>query len=160
MVKKEEVPPEWNPSMEQQVPESMHIKGEEEELCISQEGEQLNVLEEADITRFLFTAVTVKSESDEEDPQFSQLHQSQTEDREAEPSAVSSTAQIKTETDGEDCERSKPAGNLGMSHQIHLSDNVSPLTQRAKNLYKILLFEEILLLYCYWLLVTSNVITK
>ncbi|XP_045924681.1 zinc finger protein 569-like isoform X7 [Micropterus dolomieu] len=109
LVIKEEVPPEWSPSLDQEDPEPLHIKEEQEELWISQEGEQLNGLEEADITRFPFTAVTVKSEDEEEKPQSPQLHQSQTEDnREAEPSASSSATQIKTETDGV----SEPAGNL------------------------------------------------
>ncbi|XP_045924707.1 zinc finger protein 502-like isoform X1 [Micropterus dolomieu] len=109
LVIKEEVPSEWSPSLDQEDPELLHIKEEQEELWISQEGEQLNGLEEADITRFPFTAVTVKSEDEEEKPQSPQLHQSQTEDnREAEPSASSSATQIKTETDG----GSEPAGNL------------------------------------------------
>ncbi len=92
------VPPEWSPSMNQEEPEPVHIKEQQDELCTGQEGEQLNVLEEADITRIVFTAVTVKRENDEEDRQSSQLPQSQTEDREAEPSVSSSTTQIK-ETD-------------------------------------------------------------
>ncbi|XP_045924713.1 zinc finger protein 502-like [Micropterus dolomieu] len=109
LVIKEETPTEWSPSLDQEDPELLHIKEEQEELWTSQEGEQLNGLEEADITRFPFTAVTVKSEDEEEKPQSPQLHQSQTEDnREAEPSASSSATQIKTETDG----GSEPAGNL------------------------------------------------
>ncbi|XP_038592425.1 uncharacterized protein LOC119916466 isoform X1 [Micropterus salmoides] len=113
LVIKEEVPSECSPSLDQEDPELLHIKEEQEELWTSQEGEQLNGLEEADITRFPFTAVTVKSEDEEEKPQSPQLHQSQTEDnREAEPSASSSATQIKTETDG----GSEPAGNLDHSH--------------------------------------------
>ncbi|XP_038592408.1 uncharacterized protein LOC119916457 isoform X2 [Micropterus salmoides] len=109
LVIKEETPPEWSPSLDQEDPEPLHIKEEQEELWTNQEGEQLNGLEVADITRFPFTAVTVKSEDEEEKPQSPQLHQSQTEDnREAEPSASSSATQIKTETDG----GSEPAGNL------------------------------------------------
>ena len=45
----------------------------------NQEGEQLQQLEQADI-KFTLTAVTVKSEEDEEKPELSQLHQSQTEE--------------------------------------------------------------------------------
>ncbi|XP_045924692.1 uncharacterized protein LOC123982844 isoform X2 [Micropterus dolomieu] len=121
LVIKEEVPPEWSPSLDQEDPEPLHIKEEQEELWISQEREQLNGLEEADITRFPFTAVTVKSEDEEEKPQSPQLHRSQTEDnREAEPSASSSATQIKTETDG----GSEPAGNLDPdSHLQPVSDN-------------------------------------
>ncbi|XP_078019831.1 uncharacterized protein LOC117247151 [Epinephelus lanceolatus] len=97
--------------MEQEDPGPLHIKEEQEEVWSSPEGEQLSGLEEADITRL--TSVTVKSEDDEEKPQSSLLHQSQTEDsRETEPPTSSSATQIKTETDGEDCGGSEPARNL------------------------------------------------
>ncbi|XP_044034394.1 uncharacterized protein LOC122867536 isoform X2 [Siniperca chuatsi] len=113
LVIKEEVPSEWSPRLDQEDSEPLHIKQEQEELWTSQEGEQFNGLEEADITRFPFTAVPVKSEDDEEKPQSSQLHRSQTEDnREAEPPTSSSAMQIKTETDGEHCAGSKAARNL------------------------------------------------
>ncbi|XP_049419262.1 zinc finger protein 232-like isoform X1 [Epinephelus fuscoguttatus] len=96
---------------EQEDPGPLHIKEEQEEVWSSPEGEQLSGLEEADITRL--TSVTVKSEDDEEKPQSSLLHQSQTEDsRDTEPPTSSSAMQIKTETDGEDCGGSEPARNL------------------------------------------------
>ncbi|XP_037651595.1 zinc finger protein sens-like isoform X16 [Sebastes umbrosus] len=100
-VVKEEVPPEqqeWSSSLDQEDPEPPHIKEEQEELWTSQEGEQLQGLEEADIIKFTFTPVTVKSEDDEEKPQSSQLHQRQTE-------------QTETEADGEDCGGPGPARN-------------------------------------------------
>ncbi|XP_044192010.1 gastrula zinc finger protein xFG20-1-like isoform X1 [Thunnus albacares] len=72
----------------------------------------LQGLEEADITQFTVTPVPVKSEDDEDKPQSSQLHPSQTEEnREAEPPASSSTEQMETEADGEDCGGSEPARN-------------------------------------------------
>ncbi|XP_044191999.1 zinc finger protein 62 homolog isoform X2 [Thunnus albacares] len=98
---KEEVPPEQqerSSSLHQENPESPHIKEEQEELWTSQEGEQLQGLEKADITTFTFTPVPVKNEDDEEKPQSSQLHQRQAE-------------QMKTEADGEDCGASEPARN-------------------------------------------------
>ncbi|KAF1382157.1 hypothetical protein PFLUV_G00161540 [Perca fluviatilis] len=99
---KEEVPPEQqecSSSVDQEEPEPPpHIKEEQEELCISQEGEQLQGLEEADITKFPFTPVPVKSEDDEEEAQSSQLHQRQTQ-------------HMETEADGEDCGGPEPARN-------------------------------------------------
>ncbi|XP_062265579.1 uncharacterized protein LOC133972249 isoform X2 [Platichthys flesus] len=86
VLSKAEVPPElqqWSPLVDQEDPEPLtppHIKEEQKELRISQEGEQL---EEADIIKFTFTPVAVKSEEDEETPQLSQLHQSQTEENRA-----------------------------------------------------------------------------
>ncbi|XP_034072382.1 zinc finger protein 771-like [Gymnodraco acuticeps] len=102
VVVKEEVPPEqqeWSSSLDQEDPEPpLHIKEEQEELWSSQEGEQLQGLEEADITKSTFTPVPVKSEDDEEKPQSSQLHQRQTE-------------HLETEADGEDCGGPEPARN-------------------------------------------------
>ncbi|XP_074469144.1 uncharacterized protein LOC141754148 [Sebastes fasciatus] len=98
---KEEVPleqQEWSSSLDQEDPEPPHIKEEQEKLWTSQEGEQLQGLEEADIIKFPFTPVPVKSEDDEEKPQSSQLHERQTE-------------QMETEADGEDCGVPEPARN-------------------------------------------------
>ncbi|XP_071062456.1 zinc finger and SCAN domain-containing protein 31-like [Pseudochaenichthys georgianus] len=75
-----------------------HIKQEQEELRISQEGEQLQELEEADITKSTFTPDTVKSEDDKEKPQSSQPHQRQTE-------------HMETEADGDDCRGPEAARN-------------------------------------------------
>ncbi|XP_032363684.1 uncharacterized protein LOC116677113 [Etheostoma spectabile] len=75
-----------------------HIKEEQEELWSSQEGEQLQGLEEADISKFPFTPVPVKSEDDEEEAQSSQLHQRQTQ-------------HMETEADVDDCDGPEPARN-------------------------------------------------
>uniref|UniRef100_A0A8C9XYE6 C2H2-type domain-containing protein n=1 Tax=Sander lucioperca TaxID=283035 RepID=A0A8C9XYE6_SANLU len=102
LVVKEEVPPEQQECssiVDQQEPEPPpHIKEEQEELWSSQEGEQLQGLQEADITKFPFTPVPVKSEDDEEEAQSSQLHQRQTQ-------------HMETEADGEDCGGPEPARN-------------------------------------------------
>uniref|UniRef100_A0A8C9XDX2 C2H2-type domain-containing protein n=1 Tax=Sander lucioperca TaxID=283035 RepID=A0A8C9XDX2_SANLU len=102
LVVKEEVPPEQqecSSSVDQQEPEPPpNIKEEQEELWSSQEGEQLQGLEEADITKFPLTPVPVKSEDDEEKAQSSQLHQRQTQ-------------HMETEADGEDCGGPEPARN-------------------------------------------------
>ncbi|XP_053303462.1 zinc finger protein 391 [Pleuronectes platessa] len=90
VVSKEEVHPEqqqWSPLVDQEDPEPPHIKEEQIELRLSQE-------EEADI-KFTLTPFAVKSEEDEEKPQSSPFHQSQTEENRA------------------DCGESKPVRNSG-----------------------------------------------
>uniref|UniRef100_A0A3Q1GUM3 Zinc finger protein OZF-like n=1 Tax=Acanthochromis polyacanthus TaxID=80966 RepID=A0A3Q1GUM3_9TELE len=93
LVIKEEVPYEWSSSLDQQNSEPLHITEEQEKLWTSQEDSY--------ISRFPFIAVPVKNEDDEEEPQSSQLHQSQSKDNREETS--SSTKQMKTETNREDC---------------------------------------------------------
>ncbi|KAL3041358.1 hypothetical protein OYC64_019540 [Pagothenia borchgrevinki] len=96
---KEEVLPdqqEWSTSLDQEDPAP--IKQEQEELRISREGEQLQELEEADITKSTFTPDPVKSEDDKEKPQSSQPHQRQTE-------------HMETKADGDDCRGPEPARN-------------------------------------------------
>ncbi|XP_034401555.1 zinc finger protein 572-like [Cyclopterus lumpus] len=94
---------------DQEDPEPPHIKEEQEELWTSQEGEQLQGLEEAGI-KFSFT--TVKSEDDEEEAQSSHLHQRQTE-------------HMETEADGEDCGGPEPDRNPdpGDSSETEVSDD-------------------------------------
>ncbi|XP_073319760.1 uncharacterized protein [Pagrus major] len=105
LVIKEEV--EWSSSLDQEdPPELPHIKEEQEELWTSQEGEQLGGLEEADIIKFTFTPVTVKSEEDDDDePQSSQLHQIKTEE-------IGNVELWQTESDEEDCGGPEPARNF------------------------------------------------
>ncbi|XP_045905635.1 uncharacterized protein LOC123971082 isoform X2 [Micropterus dolomieu] len=73
----------------------------------SWEGETLRGLEEADIIKFPFSPVSVKSEEDDEEkPQSPQLHQRLTE-------------QMETETDGEDCGGPEPARNSDPDRPSH-----------------------------------------
>uniref|UniRef100_UPI0037E8F246 zinc finger protein OZF-like n=1 Tax=Semicossyphus pulcher TaxID=241346 RepID=UPI0037E8F246 len=110
LVSNEEVPSEQqerSPSLDQEdTPEPPLIKEEQEEVWTNQKEEQLHKLEEADIIKFTFTPVPVKSEEDDgEKPQSSQLHQTQTEEhRDAEC--------LKTAADGEDCGGSEPDRNF------------------------------------------------
>ncbi|XP_034070945.1 zinc finger protein 32-like [Gymnodraco acuticeps] len=117
VVVKEEVPPEqqeWSSSLDQEDPEPPpHIKEEQEELWSSHEGEQLQGLEEADITKFTFTPVPVKSEDDEEKPQSSQLHQRQTE-------------HLETEADGEDSGGPEPARNSDPERHVQPETEDNP----------------------------------
>ncbi|XP_034401566.1 histone-lysine N-methyltransferase PRDM9-like [Cyclopterus lumpus] len=128
--KEVEVPPhqqDWGSSLDQEDPEPPHIKGdqedpdppqikeEQEELWTSQEGEQLQGLEEAGI-RFTFT--TVKSEDDEEEAQSSHLHQRQTE-------------QMETEAKGRDYGGPEPDKNLGPHRHletVQTGDSFEPQT--------------------------------
>ncbi|XP_071061043.1 adult enhancer factor 1-like isoform X2 [Pseudochaenichthys georgianus] len=101
MVKEEVLPDqqEWSTSLDQEDPAPPpHIKQEQEELRISQEGEQLQELEQADITKSTFTPDPVKREDDKEKPQSSLPHQRQTE-------------HMETEADGDDCRGPEPARN-------------------------------------------------
>ncbi|XP_029284283.1 zinc finger protein 3 homolog [Cottoperca gobio] len=111
---REKVPPEqheWSSSLDQEDPEPPPpIKEEQEELWSSQEGEQLQGLEEADITKFTVTPFPVKSEDDEEKPQSSQLHQRQTE-------------HMETGADGEDCGGPEPARNSDPETHLQLNNS-------------------------------------
>ncbi|XP_061747188.1 transcription factor 7-like 1 isoform X5 [Nerophis ophidion] len=62
---------------EEEDPQPPHIKEEEEEVWISQEGECLLGQEEADVSKFPLTVVSVKTEEHEDKPpESSQLHHS------------------------------------------------------------------------------------
>ncbi|KAF7644022.1 hypothetical protein LDENG_00229410 [Lucifuga dentata] len=97
--------------MNQEDPELLHVKEEQEERGTRQEGKQLQNVDEDDIT--MFTIVPVKTKDDEEKVQSSQRHQSQTEEnREAENLASSSTQQTETGSHVEDCGGPGPSRNL------------------------------------------------
>nr|XP_061837099.1 zinc finger protein 845-like [Nerophis lumbriciformis] len=71
----EEVSPQLGGSstLKQETPQPPCIKKEEEELCITQEGECLLGREEADYTKFPPSILSVKTEDDEEKPQVDNL---------------------------------------------------------------------------------------
>ncbi|XP_062292339.1 uncharacterized protein LOC133996733 [Scomber scombrus] len=112
----EEEKQEKTSTLDQEDPDPPHIKEEHEEPWTSQEGEQLQELEEADITKFTSTPVPVTSEDDEEKPQSSQLQQTQTE-------------KMKTETDGEDCGGSEPDKNV--NPDTHLQPDTEDKTSNS-----------------------------
>uniref|UniRef100_A0A3Q3AT75 C2H2-type domain-containing protein n=1 Tax=Kryptolebias marmoratus TaxID=37003 RepID=A0A3Q3AT75_KRYMA len=97
---KQEAPEEWRPGVDQLDPEPLNIKQEKEEPWTSQEGDQLSVKEESDVSGFSVIAVCLKSEDDEEQPRFSQLHQHQVKD--GDPPTSSSAGQMEAAADGED----------------------------------------------------------
>ncbi|XP_034560630.1 gastrula zinc finger protein XlCGF57.1-like [Notolabrus celidotus] len=85
-------------------------------------GEQLQGLEEEDVTKFTFTTVSVKSEDEEEEeeeeeePQSSLVHQGQTE-------------QMETDADGEDCEEAEPERHLQPETEVKTEDSYEPETK-------------------------------
>ncbi|KAG8004434.1 Gastrula zinc finger protein XlCGF57.1, partial [Nibea albiflora] len=98
-------------------PEPPHIKEEQEEVWTSRE--QLQGLDQADIIKFTFFPVTVKTEDEDDDgekkPQSSQLRQRQTED-------------MKPEADGEDCGRPEPDRDSDPDHHNETSHPSEPET--------------------------------
>ncbi|XP_060915224.1 zinc finger protein 32-like isoform X7 [Labrus mixtus] len=120
MVRKEEVHPEQQErgsSLNQEdSPEPPQIKEDQEELWSSQEGEQLQGPEEADIIQITFYPVPVKTEEDDgEKPQSPQLQPTLTDQIRDEYS--------KTEAKGEDCEGSDPTTDFNIdSHLQPVSD--------------------------------------
>ncbi|XP_061885102.1 zinc finger protein 391-like [Entelurus aequoreus] len=92
-------------TLKQEDPQSPLIKEEEEEVWISQEGECLLGQEEADLTKFPLTVVSVKTEDHEDKPpESSQLHHSPSDENiEVESPSSSSTQHMTTEADGDHC---------------------------------------------------------
>ncbi|XP_061880545.1 uncharacterized protein LOC133632239 isoform X3 [Entelurus aequoreus] len=72
----EGLPPQlqgFSSTLKKETPQPPHIKKEEEELCITQEGECLVGQEETDLTKFPLSILSVKTEDDEEKPQVDNL---------------------------------------------------------------------------------------
>ncbi|XP_054629805.1 oocyte zinc finger protein XlCOF22-like [Dunckerocampus dactyliophorus] len=71
MIGRQERPPQpqgWSSTLKQEDLQPPHIKEEEEELWITQEGARLLGPEEADLTKFPLTGVSVKTEDHEDKP--------------------------------------------------------------------------------------------
>ncbi|XP_054593469.1 uncharacterized protein [Nothobranchius furzeri] len=96
MVQVKEDPEEQSAGVDQQDPEHLHIKEEKEKLWTSLKGEHLHLKEEPDSARFKFSAVSIKSEDDEEKRLLSQLHQQQIEDRDVPTSSPSDQMTVET----------------------------------------------------------------
>ncbi|XP_061880292.1 gastrula zinc finger protein XlCGF57.1-like [Entelurus aequoreus] len=100
-------------TLKQETPQPPCIKKEEEELCITQEGECLLGPQEADLTKLPLTVVSVKTEEDEEKPQvdnlLAPLSDSEPEDEVEEPlsSDTDCEGDMRTHTDIKHSEPSK-----------------------------------------------------
>ncbi|XP_070405427.1 uncharacterized protein [Nothobranchius furzeri] len=116
VVVKEEAPEGLSADVDQQDPEH-HIKEEEEEHWTSLDRDQFHLKEEMDASRFPFTAVSIKSENNEEKPVFLQLHQQQIEDRDVPTSSLAD--QMTTETGG----IAESSRNPDLSRYEHTSDS-------------------------------------
>ncbi|XP_061880332.1 zinc finger protein OZF-like [Entelurus aequoreus] len=111
----EELPPPsgWSSTLKQETPQPPHIKKEEEELWITQEGECLLGREEADYTKLPLTVVSIKTEYDEEKPQLDNLlaplSESEAEDEVEEPMISDTDCEddVRTHTDNKPSECSK-----------------------------------------------------
>ncbi|XP_054628120.1 gastrula zinc finger protein XlCGF57.1-like isoform X3 [Dunckerocampus dactyliophorus] len=88
-------------ALKQEEPQPAHVKEEEEELWITEEGECLLGPGEADLTKLPLTVVSVKTEDHEDKPsEHIQLHHSPCEKNSgAEPPSSSSPQHIKAEAD-------------------------------------------------------------
>ncbi|XP_061880329.1 zinc finger protein 569-like [Entelurus aequoreus] len=123
----EEVSPQLGGSstLKQETPQPPCIKKEEEELCITQEGECLLGREEADYTKFPLSILSVKTEDDEEKPQvdnlLAPLSDSEAEDEVEEPlsSDKDCDGDMRTHTDNKHSEcSSKKRGKKCLSCSI------------------------------------------
>ncbi|XP_054630719.1 zinc finger protein 37 homolog [Dunckerocampus dactyliophorus] len=112
--RQEEHPPQGERStLKQEDSQAPHIKEEERDLWITQDGACLLGPDEFDLNELQLTVVPVKTEDHEDKPpESSQLHHSPgEEDRGAEPPSGSSPQHMTTEADGDHCGGSQ-ADNL------------------------------------------------
>ncbi|XP_061880941.1 zinc finger protein 771-like isoform X2 [Entelurus aequoreus] len=118
-------PKEGSSTLKQEASQPPHIKKEEEELCITQEGECLLGREEADYTKFPLSILSVKTENDEEKPQvdnfLAPLSDSEAEDEVGKPlsSDTDCEGDMRTHTDNKHSECStKKRGKKCLSCSI------------------------------------------
>ncbi|XP_054629014.1 oocyte zinc finger protein XlCOF7.1-like [Dunckerocampus dactyliophorus] len=121
--------------LKQEDPQPPHVKEEEEELWITQEGE------EADLTSLPLTGVSVKTEEHEDKPpESSQLHHSLSEEnRGAEPPSSSSSNSpqhmMMTDADGDHCGGSQADKLLALlsvnEHTSHSPEDEEALSSNA-----------------------------
>ncbi|XP_061732512.1 uncharacterized protein LOC133535504 isoform X2 [Nerophis ophidion] len=103
----EELPPQSGvkSTLRPETPQSPHIKKEEEELWITQERECLLGPQEADLTKFPLSILSVKTEDDEEKPQpdnlLAPLSDSEAEDGSEEPLSSETDSDGRSEADSE-----------------------------------------------------------
>ncbi|XP_054645763.1 zinc finger protein OZF-like [Dunckerocampus dactyliophorus] len=110
---------EWSSRLGQEEPESPHIKEEDDEVWTGHDAVQLQGLEEASITKFTYTGISVKSE---DEAPSSQLHRSQ---RERNRGAGPLTQHMTTGDDEEHCGGPRANRNLApLCHSYPDMDNM------------------------------------
>ncbi|XP_061836229.1 uncharacterized protein [Nerophis lumbriciformis] len=126
-------------TLKPETPQPPHIKKEEEELWITQEGEYP---QESDLTKLPLTVVSVKIEDDEEKPQLdtllAPLSDSEAEDEVGEPlsSDTDCEGDMRTHTDNKHSKHSKKKRDIQQlnghpEEVVHLSGGSSTLKQET-----------------------------
>ncbi|XP_041664431.1 gastrula zinc finger protein XlCGF57.1-like [Cheilinus undulatus] len=108
----------WSPSLDLEDTKPSHIKEEQEEVWISEDGKHLQGQEEPN-NKFPFSLVLEKTEDDEEKPQPSQLHQIKTEQMETE-------ANEEDFGESEQARSSDPESHLHPEIEVKIEDSSEP----------------------------------
>ncbi|KAF7652780.1 hypothetical protein LDENG_00092480 [Lucifuga dentata] len=127
----EEEQQEWIHHVDQDGLQPPRIKQEQEEVGDSQVGETIGRWREADVSRIPLTGIPVKSKNDEGKALSSQPQQRQTE-----PLASSSTQQIKSEANAEDCGGPEPGRNADLTYSHAATDCRRPKTENCNDDWK------------------------
>ncbi|KAK5606720.1 hypothetical protein CRENBAI_016705 [Crenichthys baileyi] len=130
---KEAAPANHRPCAGLHDPKPHHIKEEQEEVYTSLGGERLNGKEEIDAIRFPVTAISIRSEDDEQSPLLSQLCQDQIKGRALQEDIDGGEESIRMQDHGdgsissetEDTEKDEKADDVKhpVSELKHLSDS-------------------------------------